>query len=136
MRRRLAVLSLVLISGSASADGTLLYGELLGKGGPWGVGVEQPITPRFALGAVVSFAVLDGQQLFAAAPYVHAKIGRRERSVRFRSLRGLDRSHMGAPALIQRATASSLPAHSAGPPSGMKPSSGIGPRARPSATIR
>lgn len=55
---------------------TFVYAELLGKGGPWGVGVERQLAPRLALGAVVSAAVIRGQQLYTVAPYVHAAIGR------------------------------------------------------------
>ena len=55
---------------------TLLYVELLGKGGPYGVGVERSITPRLALGAVGSYAIVGGQHLATAAPYLHATIVR------------------------------------------------------------
>ncbi len=56
---------------------TFVYAELLGKGGPWGVGVERQLAPRLALGAVVSAAVIRDQQLYTVAPYVHTTIGRR-----------------------------------------------------------
>jgi hypothetical protein len=61
-----------------AARANLVYAEALGKGGPYGVGYERAITPRLALGAVASFAVLRDQQLATLAPYVHVRIaGRR-----------------------------------------------------------
>ncbi|MGN6106902.1 MAG: hypothetical protein ACTHU0_17475 [Kofleriaceae bacterium] len=52
----------------------LVYGELLGRGGPYGIGWEYAITQRLALGAVGSFAVVRDQQLFTIAPYIHATL--------------------------------------------------------------
>ena len=70
----------------APARKTLVYGELLGKGGPYGVGVERAITPRLAIGAVVSAAVLRDQQLYTLAPYLHITVGRRGRHALFGEL--------------------------------------------------
>jgi len=54
----------------------LVYVELLGKGGPYGVGFERSITPRVALGVVASYAVVRDRQLATAAPYLHATVVR------------------------------------------------------------
>jgi hypothetical protein len=55
----------------------VIYGELLGKAGEYGVGYEHPITARLSLGAAGSIAILRGQQIFTAAPYVHADLLKR-----------------------------------------------------------
>ena len=52
----------------------LFYGELLGKAGEYGVGYELTITPRLAVGAAGSFAVIRGQQIATIAPYVHGTV--------------------------------------------------------------
>jgi hypothetical protein len=82
----------------APARRTLVYGELLGKGGPYGLGVERAITPRLAIGAVVSAAVLRDQQLYTLAPYLHVTIGRRGRHALFGELGGMVvHSHVPSP---------------------------------------
>lgn len=53
----------------------LVYGELLGKGGPWGAGIEYG-AGRFAIGAVVSAAVVRDQQIYTWAPYGHVRLVR------------------------------------------------------------
>lgn len=63
------------LASSARAD-NLVYGELLGKGGPWGLGFEHAIAPRIGIGAVGSVAVLESQQLYTFAPYVHLTLVR------------------------------------------------------------
>src|SRR5690349_8319518 len=63
------------LAAPAHAD-NVLYGELLGKGGPWGLGFEHAIAPRIGIGAVGSIAVLESQQLYTFAPYVHLTIVR------------------------------------------------------------
>jgi hypothetical protein len=74
------LLPLLLAARPAAAEravrSTFVYGELLGKGGPWGVGVERALVPRFAVGAVVSAAVIRDQQLYTLAPYAHATLAR------------------------------------------------------------
>ena len=70
---RAAIFGLIVLVGSpARAD--VIYGELLGKAGEYGVGYEHPITQRLALGGAGSIAILRGQQIFTIAPYVHAKL--------------------------------------------------------------
>jgi hypothetical protein len=59
----------------ARAD--VIYGELLGKAGEYGVGYEHAITEHLALGGAGSVAVLRGQQIFTVAPYVHADLLKR-----------------------------------------------------------
>ena len=55
----------------------MIYGELLGKAGEYGVGYEHAITERLALGGAGSFAILRGQQITTIAPYVHADLLKR-----------------------------------------------------------
>ena len=52
----------------------LIYVELLGKGGPYGVGYEYTLMPWLAFGAAASYAVLGDQRITTAAPYVHSTL--------------------------------------------------------------
>ena len=52
----------------------MIYGELLGKGGEYGLGYEHQLTDRLSLGAAGSVSILRGQQIYTAAPYVHADL--------------------------------------------------------------
>jgi hypothetical protein len=47
-----------------------IYGEALGKGGPWGIGVDVSLGRRLGIGAVGSFVPLDGQRLLVLSPYL------------------------------------------------------------------
>lgn len=49
-----------------------LYVELLGKGGTWGLGYSHQFHRRFAVGAVGSYSVLDGQRMLTLSPSVTA----------------------------------------------------------------
>lgn len=76
----------------------LVYGELLGKGGLYGVGYELAITPRLAIGAAGSFAVVREQQLLTVAPYVHATLVRGDHDALFTELGPvLVHSHIPSP---------------------------------------
>jgi hypothetical protein len=76
----------------------LFYGELFGKGGLYGVGYELAITPRLAIGAAGSFAVVRDQQLLTIAPYVHATLIRGRRDALFTELGPmLVHSHIPSP---------------------------------------
>src|SRR5262245_16301256 len=66
------VLFLILVTSTARAD--VVYGELLGKAGAYGIGYEHAITDRRSLGAAGSFAVVRGEQIATAAPYVHGHL--------------------------------------------------------------
>lgn len=70
----------------ADTGRTFVYAELLGKGGPWGIGLESPLTPRLAIGTVASAAVVRDQQLYTVSPYLHATIVRRGRHALFGEL--------------------------------------------------
>jgi len=97
---RVGILVAVLSSASvARADGAragvevedppgrhLVYAELLGKAGAYGVGYELAITPRLALGFVASYLVIREQQLAAASPYLHATLLRRGKHALFGEL--------------------------------------------------
>ena len=62
------------------ADGPhLLYAELLGKGGLYGVGYEYRFAPRLAVGGAGSIAIVRGQRIETIVPYLHATLlGRRD----------------------------------------------------------
>jgi len=79
MRRAIVVSIALAFVGVARANPeadrpNAIYAEALGKGGAWGVGYDYQLTHRFALGAVVSFAPLDGQRLYTFAPYFAAYV--------------------------------------------------------------
>ncbi|MFT3696300.1 MAG: hypothetical protein QM831_24380 [Kofleriaceae bacterium] len=61
----------------------MIYGELLGKAGEYGVGYEHPITQRLALGTAASFAMIRGERITTATPYVHATLLQRDRQGMF-----------------------------------------------------
>lgn len=52
----------------------LVYAELLGKGGAYGIGYEYTVMPWLAFGAAVSYAVIGDERLATAAPYVHVPL--------------------------------------------------------------
>lgn len=52
----------------------LVYLELFGKGGLYGVGYEHDITPTLSLGGAASYIVVRDQELTTASPYVHARV--------------------------------------------------------------
>lgn len=88
--RLLLALAPTLSASAAYADDEprrgLVYAELLGKGGPYGVGYERAITGRLSLGVTGSFAVIRQQQLTTIAPYLHVLIARRGRNALFGEL--------------------------------------------------
>lgn len=47
-----------------------IYGELLGKGGAYGVGYDLQLRPWLGTGAVVSFSPNGGQRMYSVTPYV------------------------------------------------------------------
>jgi hypothetical protein len=49
----------------------LIYVELLGKAGAYGIGYEYRLMPWLSFGGAASFAVIGDQQIATAAPYVH-----------------------------------------------------------------
>jgi hypothetical protein len=71
---------------SATAHRQLVYGEALGKAGPYGIGWELALSRRLAVGAVGSIAVVRGQQLYTFAPYLHATLAGEHRHALFGEL--------------------------------------------------
>jgi hypothetical protein len=61
-------------SPDAPASRHLVYVELLGKAGAYGVGYEYTVMPWLAFGAAGSYAVLGDQHITTGAPYVHATL--------------------------------------------------------------
>jgi hypothetical protein len=67
--------SMLLLGGirPAAADRAhAVFVEGFGRGGNWGLGYSNQVRPRFALGAVASASMLDGQQLVSLSPFVTA----------------------------------------------------------------
>lgn len=77
----------------------LVYVEAFGKSGLYGLGYERTLTPRLALGAAGSFAVVRDQQLLTLSPYVHAKLVRGRRHALFTDL-GLTFVHSRIPSPV------------------------------------
>jgi len=61
----------------------LVYVELLGKGGLYGIGYEHAIMPWLGAGAAVSFSTIRDQQTYTASPYLHLTALRGERHALF-----------------------------------------------------
>lgn len=59
---------------SADVSNHLVYGEVLGKAGLYGIGYEYKLTDRLAVGGAASFAVIRDQQVTTFSPYVHGTI--------------------------------------------------------------
>lgn len=73
MRRLLAAFVVLGLGGTAHAEDMIVV-EALGKGGAYGVGYEHALDGRFSLGVAASFVSVSGQQVYTAAPYLHATI--------------------------------------------------------------
>lgn len=52
----------------------LVYVEVLGKGGLYGIGYERTLTSRLSLGIAGSYAVTRDQQVTTVSPYVHGTL--------------------------------------------------------------
>lgn len=61
----------------------LIYGELLGKGGLYGIGYEYAMTSHLSVGGAASFSVIRDQQVTTVSPYLHATLLRGERNALF-----------------------------------------------------
>lgn len=60
----------------------VVYAEVLGKAGEYGLGYEHAIAPRCSLGVAGSYALIRDQQLLTIAPYLHITLaGRHAHSV-------------------------------------------------------
>jgi hypothetical protein len=70
----------------APASRHLIYVELLGKGGAYGVGYEYTLMPWLAFGGAASFAVVTDQQIATVAPYIHATLRRHNQHALFTEL--------------------------------------------------
>jgi hypothetical protein len=68
------VVTATLTAPPESVGWNLLYVELLGKAGPYGIGYERRITDRMSLGIAASYANVRGQKIATAAPYLHARL--------------------------------------------------------------
>lgn len=63
-------------SAPAAASRHLVYAEVLGKAGVYGVGYEYTLSPRLAVGAAASYANVRDQQVATLSPYLHVSIVR------------------------------------------------------------
>jgi hypothetical protein len=59
---------------SAEESKHLVYGEVLGKAGLYGVGYEHTLDGRLSLGGAVSYAMINDEQVTTIAPYLHVRI--------------------------------------------------------------
>jgi hypothetical protein len=59
---------------AVTPDRHLVYVELMGKAGAYGVGYEYTLRDRLSVGAAGSFFVADGQQIWTGVPYVHGTL--------------------------------------------------------------
>jgi len=83
--RRLGVAAVVLacvVGRTAHAD-ELFYVEALGKAGAYGVGYEHVMTGQLSLGVAASYVSVSGQQIYTAAPYLHATLFGKHRHAMF-----------------------------------------------------
>jgi hypothetical protein len=64
----------------------LVYVEVLGKAGLYGIGYERTLTSRLSLGIAASYAVTRDQQVATASPYVHGTLVRGSRHALFTEL--------------------------------------------------
>lgn len=110
--RSLALLGLVTWGSTANAEGPAsvpspddrafsrhtVYAEALGKAGPYGVGYELALVPRYALGLVASYADINGQHVTTGVAYGHALLLAGRRHALYGDL-GLAvvRSHLASP---------------------------------------
>ncbi len=62
---------------SAEDPKQVVYAEVLGKAGEYGLGYEHSIAPRLSLGVAGSYALIRDQQLVTIAPYIHIRIASR-----------------------------------------------------------
>ena len=79
----IAIVAVLCLARPADADpGShgVVFTEILGKGGLWGVGYDHPLARRLEVGAVASYLVLDGQHISTLAPYARLAIAGRDRN--------------------------------------------------------
>ena len=88
MRRLLAAFVVLGLGGAAHAE-DLIYVEALGKGGAYGLGYENALDERFSLGIAASFVSVSGQQVYTAAPYLHAKLKHVEHDIGDKTLESM-----------------------------------------------
>jgi hypothetical protein len=76
----------------------LIYGELLGKGGAYGIGYEYQMAPRLSVGGAASFAVIRDQQVTTVSPYLHANLLQGKRNALFTEVGAiLAHTHLPSP---------------------------------------
>jgi hypothetical protein len=76
MRCLVLLVCLSLATPARADDGSrhLVYAEVLGKAGPYGIGYEYAVMPWIAFGAAISYAVIGDERLTTTAPYVHVPL--------------------------------------------------------------
>jgi hypothetical protein len=67
----------------------LVYVELLGKGGLYGLGYEYAIAPWLGFGGAASYAEIRDEQLFTVSPYLHFNVLQGERHALFTEVGGI-----------------------------------------------
>jgi hypothetical protein len=110
-----AVVVFALVSSVASADDGitvtrepapsppsrhLVYVELLGKGGLYGIGYEYTIAPWLAVGGAASYSQIRDQQVATASPYLHVTALKGRRHALFGEVGAiLAHSHVPSPVM-------------------------------------
>jgi hypothetical protein len=87
--RRLGVAFVVLALGRAAQAEDIVYVEALGKAGAYGIGYEHVMTERLSFGIAASYMSVSGQQLYTAAPYLHATLLGKARHAMFGEIGGV-----------------------------------------------
>ena len=78
----------------------LVYVELLGKGGLYGVGYEYAVTDWLGFGGAASYSDIRDEQVITIAPYLHFTVLAGERHALFSEVGGiLAHSHVPSPVM-------------------------------------
>jgi hypothetical protein len=67
----------------------LVYVELLGKGGLYGLGYEYAIAPWLGFGGAASYAEIRDEQVFTISPYLHFNVLQGKRHALFSEVGGI-----------------------------------------------
>ena|SRR5687768_3907963 len=109
--RGTSLVVVIALCGAASADDKLeatadppprrhlVYVELLGKGGMYGLGYEYEIAPWLGFGGAASFSQIRDQRTYTASPYLHFTALRGKRHALFGEL-GAILAHTSMPSPV------------------------------------
>lgn len=75
----------------------LVYGEVLGKAGLYGLGYEHTLNGRLSLGGAFSYAPINDQKVTTLAPYLHVRMFGHRNQMFGEVGAVLSRSHLPSP---------------------------------------